>query len=52
MHVLGLKVVGKGNSRGVKRRKIDIIIWSKDIEEFVANSLSPSKVIKVEIDEK
>ena len=32
--------------------KIDIIIWSKDIEEFVANSLSPSKVIKVEIDKK
>lgn len=32
--------------------KIDIIIWSKDIEEFVANSLSPSKVIKVEVDEK
>ncbi len=32
--------------------KIDIVIWSKDIEEFVANSLSPSKVIKVEVDEK
>lgn len=32
--------------------KIDIIIWSKNIEEFVANSLSPSKVIKVEVDEK
>jgi N utilization substance protein A len=32
--------------------KIDIIIWSKSIEEFIANSLSPSKVIKVEANEK
>lgn len=32
--------------------KIDIIIWSKNIEEFIANSLSPSKVIKVEANEK
>ncbi|NLJ99347.1 MAG: transcription termination/antitermination protein NusA [Tissierellia bacterium] len=32
--------------------KIDIIIWSKNIEEFIANSLSPSKVIKVEVYEK
>ncbi|CCQ93053.1 transcription translation coupling factor involved in Rho-dependent transcription termination [[Clostridium] ultunense Esp] len=32
--------------------KIDIIIWSKNIDEFIANSLSPSKVIKVEINEK
>lgn len=32
--------------------KIDIVIWSKDIKEFIANSLSPSKVINVEIDEK
>lgn len=32
--------------------KIDIVVWSKDIGEFIANSLSPSKVIKVEIDEK
>jgi N utilization substance protein A len=31
--------------------KIDIIIWSKNIEEFIANSLSPSKVIKVEVNE-
>ncbi|NLY08975.1 MAG: transcription termination/antitermination protein NusA [Tissierellia bacterium] len=27
--------------------KIDIVIWSKDIAEFIANSLSPSKVIEV-----
>ncbi|NLV75557.1 MAG: transcription termination/antitermination protein NusA [Tissierellia bacterium] len=31
--------------------KIDIIVWSKNIEEFIANSLSPSKVIKVEVNE-
>lgn len=31
--------------------KIDIVIWSKNIEEFIANSLSPSKVLKVEVDE-
>ena len=27
--------------------KIDIVIWDKNIEEFIANSLSPSKVVKV-----
>ncbi|NLY66346.1 MAG: transcription termination/antitermination protein NusA [Tissierellia bacterium] len=32
--------------------KIDIVVWSKNIEEFIANSLSPSSVLKVEIDEK
>jgi len=32
--------------------KIDIIVWSKDIKEFIANSLSPSSVTKVEIDER
>ncbi|HSH34995.1 transcription termination factor NusA, partial [Schnuerera sp.] len=32
--------------------KIDIVIWSKNIEEFIANSLSPSKVIKVEANER
>ena len=31
--------------------KIDIIIWSNDMAEFIANSLSPSKVIDVIIDE-
>ncbi|WP_069649567.1 transcription termination factor NusA [Caloranaerobacter ferrireducens] len=31
--------------------KIDIIIWSKNISEFIANSLSPAKVISVEVDE-
>ncbi|MDX9917344.1 MAG: transcription termination factor NusA [Gudongella sp.] len=32
--------------------KIDIVIWSKDIAEFIANSLSPSKVVKVIPNEK
>lgn len=32
--------------------KIDIIEWSEDPEEYVANSLSPAKILDVEIDEK
>ncbi len=32
--------------------KIDIVIWSKDISEFIGNSLSPSKVVKVDVNEK
>jgi len=32
--------------------KIDIVIWSKDIGEFIANSLSPSKVVNVVVNEK
>lgn len=31
--------------------KIDIIKWSKDYEQYVANSLSPAKVISVNINE-
>jgi len=31
--------------------KIDIVIWDKNIDKFIANSLSPSKVIKVDINE-
>ncbi len=33
----------------LKGEKIDIIEWSDEAEEFVASSLSPAKVIKVEI---
>lgn len=36
----------------LNNEKIDIVIWSKDIAEFIANSLSPSKVVKVNINEK
>lgn len=32
--------------------KIDIIPWSLDPKQFVSNSLSPAKVISIEIDEK
>ncbi len=32
--------------------KIDIIPWSDDVKEFVANSLSPAEVISIEIDER
>jgi transcription termination/antitermination protein NusA len=32
--------------------KIDIVIWDKNPEVFIANSLSPSDVVKVEADEK
>ncbi len=32
--------------------KIDIIPWSEDPKQFVSNSLSPAKVISIEIDEK
>jgi N utilization substance protein A len=32
--------------------KIDIIPWSEDPKQFVSNSLSPAKVIAIEIDEK
>ncbi len=32
--------------------KIDIIEWDEDPTRFIANSLSPSKVLKVKIDEK
>ena len=32
--------------------KIDIIEWAEDPEIFVANALSPAKVLQVEIEEK
>lgn len=32
--------------------KIDIIIWNKDMEKFIANSLSPSQVLMVDVDER
>ena len=36
---------------GLGGEKIDIIIWSDDPFEYIARSLSPAKVISVEIDE-
>ena len=35
----------------LKNEKIDIIKWSKNPEEFIANSLSPAKVLSVTVDE-
>lgn len=35
----------------LKNEKIDIIKWSKDPEEFIANSLSPAKVLSVVVNE-
>ncbi|GAX90564.1 transcription termination factor NusA [Effusibacillus lacus] len=35
----------------LRGEKIDIVRWSEDLTEFVANALSPAKVINVEVDE-
>ncbi|MGL4774702.1 MAG: transcription termination factor NusA [Clostridium sp.] len=35
----------------LKNEKIDIIKWSKDPVEYIANSLSPARVVSVEVDE-
>ncbi|HHW08043.1 MAG TPA: transcription termination/antitermination protein NusA [Clostridia bacterium] len=35
----------------LKGEKVDIIKWSSDLEVFVANSLSPAKVLSVEVNE-
>ncbi|MGD6871552.1 transcription termination factor NusA [Sutcliffiella horikoshii] len=35
----------------LKGEKIDIVRWSKDPFEFVANALSPSKVLEVQVNE-
>jgi N utilization substance protein A len=35
----------------LRGEKIDIIKWSTDIQEFIANSLSPAKVVRVSIKE-
>jgi N utilization substance protein A len=34
-----------------EQEKIDIIVWSKDSKEYIINSLSPTKVTDVKIDE-
>lgn len=36
----------------INGEKIDIIVYDKDSAKFVANSLSPATVVKVEVDEK
>ncbi|MDO5715007.1 MAG: transcription termination factor NusA [Tissierellia bacterium] len=36
----------------LQNEKIDIVIWEKEIEKFIANALSPSKVEKVFVNER
>lgn len=36
----------------ISQEKIDIIIYEKDPEKFIANSLGPAKIVKVTCDEK
>jgi N utilization substance protein A len=36
----------------LKGEKIDIILWDEDIATFIANSLSPAQVNKIDIDKK
>jgi transcription antitermination factor NusA-like protein len=33
-----------------EQEKIDIIVWSEDIQEYITNALSPTKVVRVETD--
>ncbi|UHA73897.1 transcription termination factor NusA [Paenibacillus sp. 481] len=35
----------------LRGEKIDIVRWSEDVEEYVANALSPSKVVSVDVRE-
>lgn len=35
----------------LRGEKIDIVRWSEDVSEYVANALSPSKVVDVEVRE-
>ena len=35
----------------LRGEKIDIIKWSSDPEEFISSSLSPAKVVRVDVDE-
>jgi N utilization substance protein A len=39
-------------TRELSGEKIDIISWSPDSKQFISNSLSPAKVIAIEVDEK
>jgi N utilization substance protein A len=46
----GTRVMAVINS--LTGEKIDIILWSDDVEEFISNSLSPAKVLEVQVEEK
>ena len=44
----GTRIMAISNELG--QEKIDVVEWSEDEEEFIANSLSPAKVKEVEMD--
>ncbi|MCX6737869.1 MAG: transcription termination factor NusA [Candidatus Parcubacteria bacterium] len=46
----GTRVMAVINS--LSGEKIDIILWSDDVEEFISNALSPAKVLEVQVEEK
>lgn len=46
----GTRVTAVMNEIG-EQEKIDIITYDEDIETFIANSLSPAEIIRIEIDE-
>lgn len=49
---VGIKGVRVRNIvRELNEEKVDVVQWSPDIKQFVANALSPAKPIRVEIDE-
>jgi N utilization substance protein A len=35
----------------IGEEKIDIVVWDKDIKNYIANALSPAEVSKIELDE-
>ena len=45
----GIRIANIMNELGVE--KIDIIEWDEDPQEFVANALSPAKILSVELEE-
>jgi N utilization substance protein A len=36
----------------INDEKIDIVVWDKDIKNYIANALSPAEISKIELDEK
>ena len=45
----GVRIANVMNELG--EEKIDIIEWDEDPEKYIANSLSPAKVVSVEVNE-
>src|SRR5205814_3200202 len=34
-----------------EQEKIDIVVWNEDTVQYITNALSPTKVVRVELDE-